>query len=154
MSLIVGLFIVGVCLLAIEVFVPGGIIGTLGGIALVAGIVKAYFEYGSEGLIISILAALALMVCMLFFEIKILPKTPIGQRLFLKKSITGISQPEVADDASIGQTCQTVTALAPTGIVLYQGKKVEAASRSGFIEKNESVKIVGKETFRLIVSKI
>lgn len=154
MSIIIGLFLVGICLLAIEVFVPGGIIGSLGGIAIVSGIVKSYFEYGQEGLILSIFAAIVLVVAMLIFEIKVLPKTRLGQRLFLRRSIQGASQPEVAGDDALGETCQTATALAPTGFVIYQGKKVEAASKSGFIEKNESVKIVGKETFRLLVTRI
>ena len=35
MSLIVALFIVGAALLAVEVFVPGGILGVIAGVAMV-----------------------------------------------------------------------------------------------------------------------
>jgi membrane-bound ClpP family serine protease len=34
------------------------------------------------------------------------------------------------------------------------GKKLEAASKSGFIEKNEEVKVTGKDNFRITVSKL
>tara|TARA_B110000037_G_scaffold192217_1_gene226290 strand:- start:703 stop:1167 length:465 start_codon:yes stop_codon:yes gene_type:complete len=154
MSLIIGLFLVGVLLLAFEVFLPGGVIGTLGGISIIAGIVMSYRGYGSEGLVASIFVALALVVLMLIVEIKILPKTSLGKRFFLQRRIEGTSQPEVTTEDAVGQICQTITALSPTGYILYDGKRVEASSKTGFIEKNESVKIVGKETFRLLVSKI
>jgi membrane-bound serine protease (ClpP class) len=74
--------------------------------------------------------------------------------LFLNKTIKGVSNYSKASDEVVGQVGKTVTALGPTGFVLLDGVKLEAASKSGFIEKNEQVKVTGNDNFRIIVSKI
>ncbi len=153
MSLVVGLFVLGVALIAIEVFVPGGIIGIMGILSIIAGVFVSYSEFGVNGVWISGSVALLLMIAVLLFEFLVLPKTKLGGRLFLRKAVEGTSQPPLAGDDDIGKECVTLTTLSPTGTVLLDGKKVEAASKSGFISKNETLKVVGKDNFRIIVSK-
>ena len=153
MSLIVGLFILGVALIAIEVFVPGGIIGIFGILSIIGGVVVSYSEYGVTGVWISGSVASLLLIGVLLLEFLVLPKTKLGRRLFLRKAVEGTSAPSIADDDDIGKECVTLTPLSPTGTVLLDGKKVEAASRSGFIPKDETMKVVGKDSFRILVSK-
>ncbi len=154
MTVIVLLFIGGVVLIGSEVFLLGGIIGAIGGAMMVGGISISYTNYGALGAFISTVIAIALVVVALFFEFKVLPKTAIGKRLFMSASIQSATKYSNAEDDVIGKTCHTITALAPTGFVLLDGKKLEAASKSGFIEKNEEVRITAKDNFRIIVSKI
>lgn len=154
MTTIVILFMAGIILIAAEVFLPGGIIGLIGGAAMLGGIFTAYSEFGSQGAFISSAIALGLVVLALFFEFKILPKTRLGKGLFLNKTIKGVANYSKANDDTVGQTGETVTALGPTGFVMLNGVKFEAASKSGFIEKNERVKVTGRDNFRIIVSKI
>lgn len=154
MTVIVLLFIGGVVLIGSEVFLPGGIIGAIGGAMMIGGIAVSYSDYGALGAFVSTVIAITLVVVALYFEFRILPKTTMGKRLFMSASVqSSTTYSNVADDI-IGRTCLTATALAPTGFVLLDGKKLEAASKSGFIEKNEEVKITGKDNFRIIVSKI
>ena len=154
MTLVVILFMAGVLLIAAGGFLPGGVLGVIGGAAMVGGVFASYSEFGSFGAVISSSIAFVLIIFALFFEFKILPKTSIGKRLFLNKTIKGVSNYSKASDEVVGQVGKTVTALGPTGFVLLDGVKLEAASKSGFIEKNEQVKVTGKDNFRIIVSKI
>jgi len=154
MMTIVLLFLAGVALIGSEVFLPGGIIGAIGGALMIGGIAVSYTEFGAFGAFIATIVAITLVVLALFFEFKILPKTPMGKQLFMSGSIEDSTTYSKAGDDVVGQTCRTVTALGPTGFVLLNGKKLEAASKSGFIEKNEEVKVTGKDNFRIIVSKI
>ncbi|MEM9157729.1 MAG: NfeD family protein [Verrucomicrobiota bacterium] len=155
MTLILGLFVAGVILVVFEVFVPGGILGVLGALCILAGIFFAYDGYGITGGISGLGVAGLLTVAALFVEIKILPKTRFGQRFFLTRAIKGNSQEETKQEESlVGQIARSVTPLAPTGVVSLNGKKMEASSKSGFVDKNVDVKIIGKETFRIIVSKL
>ena len=154
MTLIVILFVAGVLLIAAEVILPGGIIGLAGGGALVAGIIVAYNEYGASGAFIAAAVAVVLVVGALIIEFKILPNTPMGQRLFLKNSVESTSTYSKGDDSMIGAEGETITALGPTGFVRIDGRKLEAASRSGFIDKHERIKVTGRDNFRIIVSKI
>tara|TARA_B110000305_G_scaffold155893_1_gene172575 strand:+ start:280 stop:744 length:465 start_codon:yes stop_codon:yes gene_type:complete len=154
MTAVVIFFIAGVLLIAAEVILPGGIIGLIGGLLLFGGVATAYSEFGVQGGFIAAAVALVLVLVALYFEFKILPKTKMGQRLFLKKSIQTSNQYSKGEDEMIGLKCETITALAPTGFVRLDGAKIEAASRSGFIEKNERVEVTGRDNFRIIVSKI
>lgn len=154
MTVIVLLFLGGVILIGSEVFLPGGIIGAIGGAMMIGGIAISYTDYGALGAFLATVIAITLVVIALVIEFKVLPKTAIGKRLFMSASVQSSTTYSSADNDMIGKTCQTVTALAPTGFVLLEGRKLEAASRSGFIEKNEEVKITGKDNFRIIVSKI
>lgn len=154
MTVIILLFLVGVVLIGSEVFLPGGIIGAIGGAMMIGGIVVSYTEFGAFGAFVATIVAITLVVLALFFEFKVLPKTPMGKRLFMSGSIKASTKYSRAGDDVVGQTGRTLTALGPTGFVFLDGKKLEAASRSGFIEKNEEVKVTGKDNFRIIVSKI
>ena len=154
MTTIVIFFIVGVLFIAAEVFLPGGIVGAIGGLVIIGGVVQAYSEFGAQGAFIAAIVAVLLLVAALYLEFKVLPNTRMGSRLFLKDSVeaeTGYSQ---AADEIVGQICTTVTALGPTGFVMVNGKKLEAFSKSGFIEKNTEVKVTGRDNFRILVSKI
>ncbi len=154
MTTVVILFVVGVILIAAEVFLPGGIIGLFGGAAMLGGIYSAYGEFGPQGAFISAAIAVLLVMVALFFEFKILPKTALGKRLFNKETIKESAQYSAAGDDAVGQVGETATALGPTGFVMLNGVKLEAASKSGFIEKNERVKVIGRDNFRIIVAKI
>jgi len=151
MTLIAILFVVGVILLGFEVFIPGGILGVLAGLSLLAGSALAFAEYGVSGGLIALAVAVVMVGGVLFFEFKVLPQTPWGQRLFLKAEIDGVSTPPRERDF-LGSEGVTVTAMGPSGLVEIDGKRHEAFSRSGYLEADVPVKVVGTDNFRLIVT--
>ncbi len=154
MSLIVALFIVGAVLFAAEVFVPGGILGVIAVVALLAGVTLSFIEHGSVGGWIAVVTAVALVAFTLWFEFVILPKTRLGKKLFLTAEVKGASQPALAERAAVvGQPGVADTMLAPTGYVVVGGKRYEAFSRSGLIAKGEALRVVELDNFRLIVQK-
>lgn len=154
MSLIVGLMVLGLGLIMLEIFIPGGIVGIFGGMALLVAVGFSYDGYGAEGAILSFAIGLVGLVACLWFEFKVLPKTAAGKRLFLSDRVTGKSQPDVADDSMVGKVGQAATALGPSGYVVVDGRKIEAISRSGFLEKGDSVRIDSYDQFKVTVSKV
>lgn len=153
MSLVIGLMVLGMGLIMLEIFIPGGIVGVFGGICLLASIGVAYNHFGMEGAIIAFGVSLVALVACLWFEFKVLPKTSAGKRFFLRDRVEGKSQKDVGDQAMIGREASAATALAPSGYILLDGRKMEASSRSGFIEKGEAVEIVSFDQFKVTVSK-
>lgn len=151
MNLIVLLFIVGLVLLGFEVFVPGAILGLLGGLALAGGCVLAFVDYGLNGGAAAVAIAAVLAGALLYFEFRILPRTAFGRRLFLQSAVTGRS-PDVATPDVVGQPGQALTVLAPTGYVLVAGRRYEAYSQSGYIAAGAALRVVGLDNFRLIVT--
>ena len=151
MTSILLLFAVGLLLLGFEVIVPGGILGAIGGLAILAGCVIAFGELGITGGGLAVLAAVLLVGLLLYVEFRILPKTAMGRRLFLKSKVTGTTHAVREEDLG-GKSGETATDLGPTGYVMIEGKRYEAFSRSGFLDAGAKVKVVGMDNFRLIVT--
>ncbi len=154
MSVIVGLVILGLALFMLEILIPGGIVGIFGGISMLAAVGIAYHNDGLEGAIVVFGIGLIGLVACLWFEFKILPKTAAGKKFFLQNQIQAKSQPDVGEEAMLGKQGTAATALSPSGYILVDGKKLDAISRSGFIEKGEAVKIVSYDQFKITVTKI
>lgn len=154
MSLIVGLMILGFGLIMLEIFIPGGVVGLLGGASLLGSIVLSYSEFGMEGALIAFAVAIVGLAICLYVEFKVLPKTRVGRRIFLNNSVSGKSQPDVGETTLVGKEGTTLTALSPSGHVLVEGRKLEAVSRSGFLEKGEKVHVDSLDQFKVTVSKI
>lgn len=154
MNAIILLFLIGVLLLFFEVFMPGGVMGVMGGLAMLGGCVVAFSQYGPTGGMLAAAAALALIGLMLYFEFGVLPKTRVGKRFFLRSAVAATSQLPLAQSESVlGKTCEAITTLAPSGYVLLDGKRFEAFSQSGHVPKGTLLKVSGLDNFRLIVTK-
>jgi len=150
MTAILICFAIGALLVAFEVVVPGGILGTIGAVALFCAVGLSFYDYGVNGGALAFTAAFGLVAGVLFLEFKLLPKTAIGRRLFLEESVTGTATAE-PQQSLVGARGEAVTMLAPSGYVLIDGRQHEAFSRSGFISSGSTIKVVAAESFRLIV---
>ncbi|MBA3849121.1 MAG: serine protease [Opitutus sp.] len=154
MTGIILLFSLGLVLFFFEVFVPGAVLGILGGILMAIGCGIAFHEFGLNGGALASALAIFLVGLMLYVELILLPKTRFGKRLFLDTAVSATSQPPPAQIADVvGQAGEALTTLAPGGFVLVAGRKYEAASQSGLLPKGAAVKVTGLDNFRLLVSK-
>ena len=153
MTAIVVLFLAGILLLAIEVFVPGMVVGIIGGLSIIAGVVTAFTLYGSSGGMIALLCGGLLLGVTLYLEFVVLPKTLFAKKLSMQTTVAGTSQPPVAElQAVLNQLGETSTPLSPSGYVLVQGRQYEAFSQSGYLAKGVAVRVTGLDNFRLIVT--
>jgi membrane-bound ClpP family serine protease len=148
------LLLVGLLMLGFEVFIPGGVLGVIGGAAMFAGCGLAFYRFGSTAGTLTTVGSIGVLGAMLWAEMVLLPKTRLGKKLLLHKAIGATSQPVVADATTVvGRDCEAVTALAPSGFVLLDGRRYEAWSQSGFVVKGATLRVVGLDNFRLIVTK-
>jgi len=154
MNAILILFLLGVLLLAGEVFVPGAVLGILGALCMFAGCVISFLQLGTGGGVLATTVALALLALTLYVELVWLPKTKIGRKLIVQSTVAATSQPPLADKESvIGKPAEAITALVPSGFVLVEGRRYEAFSQSGHVIKGTILRVAGLDNFRLIVTK-
>lgn len=160
MLLIIGLIIAALVLISFEIVAPGGILGVLGAVAVIAAAAVAYDEYGLIPAVFTLIASVVVIGVMVVVEFKMLEKTKYGKQLFLHKTSGGRirygqrSDDGPEEDSLVGQQGEAVTAMAPSGRVLVGGKSYEGFSQSGFLNKGESVEVVGRDAFRIVVKKI
>jgi len=154
MTLILLLFIVGIMLLAADVFVSSFIMAAVGGVALLAGCVIAYRDFGILAAGLAGFAAVALLGGAIYIELVLLPRTRLGRGLVVESTSGSSSQPPVAPNAAVvGRPATADTTLAPSGYVLVDGRRYEAFCRTGHVARGETLRVVGMDNFRLIVSK-
>jgi membrane-bound ClpP family serine protease len=154
MTLIVLLFVLGILFLAVEVFVPGGIVGSVGALMLLVGSALSFREFGTAGGLLTLLAAVAVGGLAMFLEFRVLPKTRVGRRMFLDTEIKAVATTVGADAKTlVGQSAEAVTMLSPTGYVRVAGRRYEAYCQSGQVPAGTELKIVGADNFRLIVTR-
>jgi membrane-bound ClpP family serine protease len=153
MTLILLLFAIGLVLLAVEVLVPGGILGLAGAAFLLVGCLVAFVEFGMKGGALALLASVALSGLTVALELLLLRKTPLARKAFLHCEITAISSDFAQEAASlIGRTGESVTMLSPSGYARIGDRSYEAFSQNGQLPAGTPLRVVGADNFRLIVS--
>jgi membrane-bound serine protease (ClpP class) len=167
----IALFIVGIILLFIELlFIPGfGIPGILGAtfifFSLVLALVKAVPDSGpidlpnTENLLGAVLTVILSMFSS-FVIILLMGKSVFSSSYFKKVEVSNSERKEDGYTATpllskelIGQSGIAYTTLRPMGNIEISGRMYEAKSELGWIEKNETVEIIGIENSVLIVKK-
>lgn len=154
MTLLIVLFVLGVLLLALEIVVPGGVLGVIGGLLMLGGVVVAFVRFGTSGGLGATLLALVLLGATFFLEMVWLPRSRVAKHLSMDTTIDSVSQPPLAQENEVlGHEAVALSTLAPTGFVRVNGRRYEASCRSGYAAAGESLKVVGLDSFRLIVTK-
>ena len=74
------LLVSGLLLLGAEIFVPGGVLGTFGGIALLAAVVTGFAAFPGYGTAIAV-AIIFLIGIAIALWIRLFPKSRIGRRM-------------------------------------------------------------------------
>jgi membrane-bound ClpP family serine protease len=153
MSLIILLFSLGILFIAVEVIIPGAILGSIGGLLMFAGCVAAFVTFGNGGGLLAVLAAFTIGGLALFIEFRVLPRTKLGKRAFLTSEITGVSS-AFGDEARalVGKSAEAITLLSPSGYILVDGARYEAFCQSGQAPVGSALQITGADNFRLIVT--
>lgn len=153
MNAIILLFVLGVLLLAGEVFTPGMIMGMCGAVCMAAGSILAFARLGASGGTLATAVSLGLLGLTLYLELVWLPRSRLGRNLVVRSAVDHTSQPPLADPAVVGQSAEAMTPLVPSGFVLVAGRRYEAFSRDGHVPVGAALRVVGLDNFRLIVTK-
>jgi membrane-bound ClpP family serine protease len=154
MTAVILLFLVGVVLLAADVFAASFLLAILGGVLMLIGCVVAYQVMGATAAGVATLAAVALLGVTIYLELIVLPRTRFGRGLVVEAKVDATSQPPVApSEAVVGRNAEALTTLAPSGYVAVEGRRYEAFCQSGHAAKGTPLRVVGVDNFRLIVSK-
>lgn len=156
------LFLIGVALLIVEIFViPGfGVFGIAGIILIVAGLfmglVSDFPLVGTDIMAIAIIqlaSSFVLSAIVIYFLAKTLPKSSMWNNLILSKGIKATSGYTSNEEFKklIGLTGEALTDLRPSGTVIIEGKRYDVVSQGDFIVKNTKVVVVSEEGSKIVV---
>jgi membrane-bound serine protease (ClpP class) len=148
-ALVIALMVMGLLLLAAEVFViPGfGIAGVLGIASLGGGVVLAWGSWGAMTGVTLLFGSLAgtVLFALLFF------KSRAGNRLMLDETLASTTAVSDDDKRLIGRQGVAVTMLRPSGAAEFGEERVEVETDGDFIAQGQPVVVVAVEMGRVVV---
>ncbi|MCF6137971.1 nodulation protein NfeD [Alkalihalobacillus berkeleyi] len=148
------LFILGIGLIIAEVFVPGGILGVGGILAVLIGIVLAGGSLGN--ILLSILIAMVATIVVSIVFLKYFGYNGPLKKIILFDSTTSekgyISS--VTKSELIGLTGTTMTPLRPSGTAVIDDERYDVVTEGNYIGQNRPIKIVKTEGSRIVVREI
>ncbi|QCR32930.1 nodulation protein NfeD [Lysinibacillus sp. SGAir0095] len=146
------LFIIGLALLIAELFVPGGIIGIIGGALMIISLLfagESVVHMAYSILIAVFIAIIGMVILMKFFG----KNLHVFNKLILRDATTteegyvsNVNRVEL-----IGKIGQSITPLRPAGTIIVGNERIDAVSEGSYIEANKKVEVIQVEGSRIIV---
>jgi membrane-bound ClpP family serine protease len=156
-AIIVLLLLAGMALVLFEILMTSfGLLAALTVIALGCAIWLASTISTAFAVILTIAIAVLLPPYVVLL-VRILPKTPMGKKLFLADvpDATATGLPETAKYQSLaGKTGVAETLMRPAGAVRIAGERIQAVAESGVIEKGATVRVVAVGEQNIIVRRV
>lgn len=165
----IALFIIGVILIALEIFViPGfGVIGILGIVAMVCGLAFSMvandwldFKVSAPGLLMqSFLLVIASLIGSIILMV-IFGKSMLQSRAFKRLVLQDEQRSEEGFTSSrrthdlVGREAVTKTVLRPSGKIEIEGVWYDAVALNGYVDVGEKVTVVKHENYNLFVRKL
>ncbi len=150
MTWIVSLTVVGLIMLCLEIFLPGAVIGTLGGIALLSGVVLAFREGTVFGLW-WLGGTMAVTLGAVYLAVKAFPRSRTGKKLVLEASETGFVSGGDGLMGLLGKSGTALSALRPAGLAEIGGRRIDVVTGGEYVPAGEKVAVVAVEGSRVVV---
>lgn len=141
---VIVLFLIGILLILLEVVVPGGVLGIIGGIAAIAAIVFAFEDSLWAGLVMTAFTGTVIPLS-LYFGLR---------RLALRKRLSIAEGSTVGAEkfaALSGKTGVTLTPLRPSGMARIEGQRVDVITDGNHLGVGVSVRVVRVEGNKVVV---
>ncbi|KOY80946.1 NfeD family protein [Lysinibacillus macroides] len=146
------LFIIGLALIIAEFFVPGGIVGILGGVLILLSLILAganMMQMVTAIFIALVIAMIGMVILMKLFgkKLHVLNKLVLMDATTTEEGyVSNVNRTEL-----LGQVGKTLTPLRPSGTMVFGNERIDVVSEGGYIDVNKHVEIVKVEGSRIVV---
>lgn len=148
------LLLIGFALIFIEFYLPGAVMGVLGGCFVLASIVSFAMDTGSALWTLLYIIGVAAAIGLLFkFALWRIRTAAPGRSIYLDSDQQGF-QAAAFDASAIGKIGVVATDLKPGGHIVVEGKRHQALSQGGYLPKGTEVVVLGGQEESLIVKRL
>ncbi len=153
---VVILYVAGLVLIFSEFFVPGGILGVIGGVALIASMSLGVYHFPDQAVQI-LLSQLVFAVVLIVAGIMVLPRTRFAGYMILDNPMTKDGEEWVSDksdESLLDKEGEVYTMLRPAGIVMVGEQRLPAVSEGDYIEPGARVRVIEVHGNRVVVERV
>lgn len=150
-------FVLALVLIYLEFFLPGGILGTMGALSLLASIVLGFWMYGGSAGLVIMVGELMAGFALLAFGLKMFPETRVGKRMILGVSLDstdGYTGETQRLKALLGKHGTADTDLRPAGVVRIESKRVDAVTDGEYVDRGTPIAVTEVEGNRVVVRRV
>ena len=141
----------GLMLIGAEIFIPGGILGVIGGLALFASSIVA-FKIFSEAVAIYISIGIIIMIgVVIALWIKFFPKTWVGKQMMIASDLHRAKGTEDGLQALLGTEGITTSSLHPGGFAEISGHRYDVITQGEMIDVRSPIRVIEIEGNRIVV---
>jgi membrane-bound serine protease (ClpP class) len=148
MPWIIFLAVVGIVLICIEVFMPGAVMGIIGGICLVVAVILTYVDRGPAAGNIALFALAIASVIALALWIAFFPRTRMAKVMVTEKDLADSKSADSLDKL-LNQDGKAITPLRPAGTAEIGGRRIDVVAESGLIDRDSPVRVIRVEGNRV-----
>jgi membrane-bound serine protease (ClpP class) len=145
------LLLIGFGLIFIEFYLPGGIMGIIGGVVIAWAIIV--FANASESPIATfafVIASIVAFILMIKYILWKIPHTKSKYSIYSADNQEGYYASKKLPNV-IGRTATALTDLRPGGYIDIDGQRIQAISQYGYIDKGSEVEVIAQTEESLIV---
>lgn len=146
------IFVIGFALLAAELFIPGGIVGLIGGALMIISLLfagESVVHMAYSILIAMFIAIIGMVVLMKFFG----KNLHVFNKLILRDATTTeegyVSNVNRVD--LLGKSGYTLTPLRPAGTIIIDNERIDVVSEGNYVDSKKKVEVVRVEGSRIVV---
>ena len=142
---------IGIALIFAELFVPGGVLGTVGAIMVIWALSLMTDTF--IGLLLAILVSFTIIGIIIYILIKIIPKERMRNTLILSSSLNKVEGYISSKDLQsyTGKVGIAESTLRPTGKAKIEGRILDVVSEDKLIEKGKMVKVTYVDGTKVLV---
>lgn len=152
--LIAILLTIAVMLIALDFFLPGFVLGSIGIVLMVVALVVCYRDFGLTAAGGLLVAEVVLGLAAGLITIKYGPRTRTGRKMILAHEQTGQHAGAAPTASLVGREGVAQTVLRPSGMAVIDGRRMDVVAESGMIERGSVVRVVQVDGPRVVVKKI
>ena len=145
--LVVAVYLLGLGLLFLELFIPsGGILGIVGTLCASFGIFMVFKEWPVVGVIITVVTIAYVVVIIRFW----------ARRIKMTGSLAGSDStaPEAVSAEVVGEEGVTLTVLRPAGFAMIGDRRLQVVTDGAFLAKGRKIRVVQVTGNRIVVTGI
>lgn len=149
------IYLTGFFLIILDIFLPGGILATFGGILLAIGVAATYYQHGAGWGTTALLSSLGAATAMVVVGYQLISKTSLGRHVFLDPRGSRPGERERRQLAElVGKQGVTLTDLRPAGRIQIDDEPYDAITTGRFIPAGRKIAVVSTEMNYVIVDEV
>ncbi len=154
LSIILALAAIGAILIAVDFFLPGFVLATIGVLFMVVATVICGLNYSLTTTLALICGEILIAGLAGWLSIKYFPRSKVGQQMILHETLQAAHTSPGANTQLVGREGVAQTVLRPAGIGQIDGKRLDVEAESDMIERGSPIKVVAVEGNRILVRKL